>query len=316
MLLSGDLMVADPDATAQLLVERLGLIGHPNWRQAFPNHPYVAHFLRTHKSLAVAPTRIEPQGHTDQPNHGDPMFPVYLHSLEQFQGPGRPIKTHATVLISDDLTGVAQRLFERRLPFRVAQVTPEMPFDRLWVGCTPEDPRYLPEVDGGLCIEIMGLDPLQMPADTFATPPPEPRDPEPGSLVRVVARGFLVRDSADVTSRLHANLDWEPAPTESFPDEGFRRVRMGFALPHSAALDLIEPTRWDGEAGKFLCNWGPGPYYIRISVNGLDAKADQLERAGTRFTLDKDSASAGGSMLRVDPQDVGGAIFEFVEHRP
>src|SRR5882724_10429344 len=72
MLLSGDLMVADPDATAQLLVERLGLIGHPNWRQAFPNHPYVAHFLRTHKSLAVAPTRIEPQGHTDRPNEGDP----------------------------------------------------------------------------------------------------------------------------------------------------------------------------------------------------------------------------------------------------
>jgi hypothetical protein len=314
MLLSGDLMVADPDATAQTLVERLGLIAHPNWRQAFPDHPYVAHFLRTHKSLAVAPTRIEPQGHTDKPNLGDPMFPSYLHSLEQFQGPARPIKTHATVLISDDLPGVAQRLFERRLPFRVAQVTPEMPFDRLWVGCSPEDPRYEPSVDGGLCIEIMGLEPLQMPADTFVTPPPEPRNPEPGSLVRVVARGFLVRDIADVTERLHANLDWAPPPTESFPAEGITRVRMGFSLPHSATLDLIEPTSWDGDAGKYLCNWGPGPYYIRISVHGLEAKADQLERAGTHFTIDKDSAPAGGVLLRVDPQDVGGAIFEFVEH--
>jgi len=315
MLLSGDLMVADPDATAQLLVDRLGLIGHPKWRQAFPNHPYVAHFLRAHKSLAVAPTRIEPQGHTDQPNHGDPMFPVYLHSLEQFQGPARPIKTHATVLISDDLPAVAQRLFERRLPFRVAQVTPEMPFDRLWVGCTPEDPRYDPSVDGGLCVEIMGLDPLQLPPDTFATPPPEPRDPEPGSLVRVVARGFLVRDADDVTQRLRTNLDWEPGPVERFPDEGYTRVRMGFSLPHSATLDLIEPTRWDNDAGKYLCNWGPGPYYIRISVHGLDAKAEQLDRAGTGFTIDKDSAAAGGTLLRVHPADVGGAIFEFVEHQ-
>jgi hypothetical protein len=316
MLLSGDLMVADPDATAQLLIQRLGLIGHPNWRQAFPNHPYVAHFLRTHKSLAVAPTRIEPQGHTDRPNEGDPMFPVYLHSLEQFQGPWRAIKKHATVLIIDDLPGIAQRLLDRRLPFRVARVTPEMPFDRLWVGCTAEDPRYEPSVDGGLCVEIMGLDPLQMPPDTFTTPPPEPRDPQPGSLGRVVARGDRVRDVGDVTERLHANLDWEPGAAEPFPDEGFTRARMGFSLPHSATLDLIEPTRWDCDPGKYLCNWGPGPYYIRISVHGLEAKAELLEQAGTRFTLDKDSASADGALLRVDPDDVDGAIFEFVEHRP
>jgi hypothetical protein len=314
MLLSGDLMVADADATAQLLIDRLGLIGHPNWRQAFPGHPYVAHFLRTHKSLAVAPTRIEPQGHLDRPNEGDPMFPVYLHSLEEFQGPFRPIKTHATVLISDDLPSVAQRLFERRLPFRVARVTPEMPFDRLWVGCTPEDPRYDPSVDGGLCIEIMGLAPLQMPEDTFAVPPPEPREPAEGSLVRVVARGFLVRDVDDVTRRLRDNLDWESPAVEVLKSEGYKRVQMPFALPHSATLDLIEPTHWDSETGKYLCNWGPGPYYIRISVHGLAAKAEQLSAAGTPYTLDEDNESVGGGLLRVDPVALDGAIVEFVEH--
>jgi hypothetical protein len=314
MLLSGDMMVADADATAQMLIDRLGLLGHPNWRQAFPGHPYVAHFLRTHKSLAVAPTRVEPQGHLDRPNEGDPMFPDYLHSLEDFQGRHRPIKTHATVLISDDLPGVAQRLYERRLPFRVARVTPEMPFDRLWVGCTAENPRYDPGVDGGLCIEIMGLAPLQLPADTFAEPPPEPRDPVEGSLVRVVARGFLVRDIEDVTRRLRDNLDWESGPVEKLTDDGYLRVRMGFTLPHSATLDLIEPTRWDSDAGKYLCNWGPGPYYIRISVHGLAAKADQLAAAGTPYTLDEDNESVGGPLLRVDPSALDGLLIELVEH--
>uniref|UniRef100_UPI0035DEAB3E hypothetical protein n=1 Tax=Janibacter limosus TaxID=53458 RepID=UPI0035DEAB3E len=140
MLLSGDLMVADADRMAQLLVDKVGITGHPNWRRAFPGHPYVAHFLRTHKSLAVAPTRVEPQGHLDADNPGDPMFPIYLHSLEELQGVTRPIKTHATVLITDDLKGVTQRLHERRVPFRPARRTPEMPFDRLWVGCLPRGP--------------------------------------------------------------------------------------------------------------------------------------------------------------------------------
>ena len=42
MLLSGDMMVPDADRMAKLLVEKVGLIGHPNWRQAFPSHPSAA----------------------------------------------------------------------------------------------------------------------------------------------------------------------------------------------------------------------------------------------------------------------------------
>jgi hypothetical protein len=315
MLLSGDMMVPDADRMAGLLVDKVGLLGHPNWRQAFPNHPYVAHFLRTHKSLAVAPTRIEPQGHLDAPNHGDPMFPIYLHSLEEFQGLSRPIKTHATVLITDDLSGMIQRLHDRKVPIRVARVTPEMPFDRLWVGCTPEDPRYDPGVDGGLCIEIMGLAPLQMPEAIFETPPPEARDAQPSDLARVVARGFLVRDLDDVLRRLRDSFDWEPSgPIEVLEQDGVRRARMGFAVPHSATLDLLEPTRWDSETGRYLHNWGPGPYYVRLSAHDLDAKAEDLTRRGTKFTEVKESESAGGPMLRIDPEELDGIIVEIVPH--
>lgn len=316
MLLSGDLMVHDPDDMAARIVSKLGVHGHPNWRQGFGNHPYVAHFLRVHKSLAVSPTRIEPQGHLDRPNQGDPFFPVFLKSLEEFQGPFRPIKTHATVLVARDFGAVVERLVRRKAPFRLARITPEMPFDRLWVGCTPERPGYEPSVDGGLCIEVMPLEPLQMPADTFLTPPPLPRDPKPGDMVRVVNRGFLVRDLDDTLRRLSANLNWEPTgPVETLTASGYRRARMGFALTHSATFDIIEPTRWDGETGRYLHNWGPGPYHIRVSVTGLDAKAEDLRARGTRFTLDEHSDAVDGPLLRVDPAEFGGAIFEFVEHR-
>ena len=316
LLLSADLMVHDADHVADLLVTKLGLAGHPNWRQAFPGHPYVAHFLRAHKSLAVSPTRIEPQGHLDAPNAGDPMFPVYLRSIEEFQGPSRPQKTHATVIVTDDMDGVIKRLMAKKQPFRLARLTPEMPFDRLWVGCTPEKPGYEPSVDGGLCIEFIPLGPIMMPDLAFSDPPPQPRDSKPGDMVRVVARGFLVRDLDDVLARLDDNLDLRPSePAREIASEGYRIARLGFGLKHSATFDLIEPTQWDSDAGRYLHNWGPGPYYARIAVTGLKAKADDLTSRGVKFEWREHSDAVDGSLIRVDPAELDGAIFEFVEHK-
>lgn len=317
-LMTADLMVPDPDAVTELLVAKLGIYKHPRWRQAFADHPYIAHFLRVHKSLALSPTRVEPQAHLDRPNQGDPFFPEFLHSLEEFQGRHRPIKTHSIVVASfaQEQGALIERLVRRRLPFRLAQRTPNMPFDRLWVGVTPERPRYEPSVDGGLCLEVMPIEPLQMPPETFASPPPQPRDPQRGEMIRVSARGFLVRDLDDTLRRVSANLDWEPAgAVENLMGEGYRRAKMSFKVPHSASLDLIEPTRWDSETGLYLHNWGPGPYYIRIAVHDLKAKAEDLRARGTGFTWIEESEAADGAMIRVHPAELGGALFEFVEYR-
>jgi hypothetical protein len=203
LLLSADFMVPDPDAMAESLHQRLGIHKHPNWRQAFPNHTYIAWFLRVHKAMAVAPTRLEPQGHLDKPNLGDPLFPAHLEGLSAFQGHERPLKTHSTVLVAKDVMEVADRLARKRLPFRVARVTPEMPFDRLWVGVTPERPHYEPSVDGGLCLEFIPFAPLQMPKEVYDTPPPEPRDAKPGDLLREPMLNSLVR--------LHAGDAGEPS---------------------------------------------------------------------------------------------------------
>lgn len=319
LLLSADMMVSDPDAMADLLVDRLGIYKHARWRQAFDNHPYIAHFLRVHKSLALAPTRIEPQGHLDKPNLGDPLFHEFLKSLQDFQGHHRPILTHSIVVATPtaQLEQLVEKLVRRRLPFRLAQRTAEMPFDRLWVGATPERPKYEPIVDGGLCIEIMPLEPLQLPAETFASPPPSLPDARPGEMIRVTARGFLVRDLDDTLRRCSMNLDWEPSgPVESLQREGYRRAKMSFRLPHSASLDVIEPTRWNSRAGLYLHNWGPGPYYVRIAVKDLAAKAEDLKSRGTKFTwIPESEAVDGGALIQIDPSCLDGQVFEFEELR-
>lgn len=315
LLMSADMMLPDPDGMTELLVAKLGIHKHPNWRQAFEGHPYIAHFLRVHKSLAVAPTRIEPQVHLDKPNPGDPMFHDFLESLLSYQGRHRPMATHSIVLACHgakfDL--LVEKLMRRRLRFRMAQRTPDMPFDRMWLGCTPEDPHYEPSVDGGLCIEVMPIEPLQMPPETFSVPPPQPRDPKPGDMVRVTSRGFIVRNLDETLRRCSANLDWEPeGPVEALVREGYRRATMDFTLPNSASLDVIEATRWNGEAGVYLNSWGPGPYYIRIAVNGLAAKAEDLKARGTKFMWIEESEAVGGKpLIRVDPSELRGQLFEF-----
>jgi hypothetical protein len=123
----------------------------------------------------------------------------------------------------------------------------------MWVGVTGNNPYYEPSVDGGLSIEVMEPGSLQLPEDTWADPPPSPKDPAPGETIRIVSRGYLVEDLDDVLRRLSLNLDWEPVGlTEDIAEEGYRRARMSLALPHGSDVELIQPTRFDCDAGRFL----------------------------------------------------------------
>lgn len=314
LLLSADFMVSDPDQHAKVLVERLGVHGHPHWRQAFDSHGYVAHFLRVHKSLAISPTRFETQHHREVDKAADPVFAEYLDSLHEFQGRHRPMKTHACVIATDDIAGIIEKVHRRRLPFRVAPIDEHLPFERLWVGTTPEQPRYRPVVDGGLCLEFIPLAPLQLPPGLFAETPPEPRDLADGDMVRIVSRAFLVRDLDETLRLLDTNLDLVPSgPVEMFPDEGYRRARFTFSTPRSATLDLIEPVRWDCESGKYLGTWGPGPFYTRIAVNGLAAKAADLDERQTGYTWHDGGPAVGGPYLQVNQTDLDGTLVEFVD---
>jgi len=314
MLLSADLCVSDPDELASVLTSQVGLVGRPAWRQEFEGHGYIAHFLRAHKSLAVAPTRVEVIGFKPEDAPYDPGSSAYMQSMLASQSPNRPVKTHSTVIVTDDFDSVVERLISRNVPFRTSMPSKYLPPERLWLGSTAEQPGYDPSADGGLFIEIMALAPLQMPLETFDSPPPAPPEPSPGAIVRIVGRGFLVRDLRDTLTRLEKSLDWIPAAVETYPDEGFTRARMPFSLSHSATLDLIQPTSWDTPSARYLARYGPGPFYIRLSVHDLDARAELLRQAGVRFEMSDYLASAAGRVLTVDPSAAGGGLFEFVEH--
>ena len=86
---------------------------------------------------------------------------------------------------------------------------------------------------------------------------------------------------------------------------------------HSASLDVVEPTRWDSETGLYLHNWGPGPHFTRIAVIGLAAKAEALKAKGVRFTwVDESDAVGGRALIKVDPAELEGQVFEFEEYVP
>lgn len=324
LLIAADMMVDDPDRHADLLVSKLGVHAHPRWRQGPESmtssegrtHNYIAHFLRVNKSLAEAPTRLEPQRHWEVDAAVDPAFGEHLRSLAEFQGVHRPMKTHSITIAHNGMEDLLERLASRDLPFRVAPVDDVLWFERVWVGMTPARPRYSPEVDGGLMIEFHAVDPLQLPESIWDIPAPEPVDPEDGAMIRIQARTWLVQDLDAVLRTLSANLDWEPiAALETFEAEGFRRARLGFQVRRSATIDLIQPLRWNCPAGKYLHTWGPGPYATRILVNGLDAASANLAERGTRHGIVSDASAPGGCKIVVDPSELDGTLIEFVEWR-
>lgn len=315
LLLSADYMVPDPDVMAETLSKALGLPPEkPGYRQDFENHHYIAHFLRVHPSLAVAPTRLEPQGHVDkEAPPSDPIFGDFLDSLAEFQGRHRPIKAHSNVLVTSGMDGLIELLMRRRVPFRTAPWSEDLPFDRLWIGATADQPRYRPDWDGGLMIEVIPVQPLRIPDAAYADPPEQPRDPGEGEMVRIVNRGYLVRDLDRTLAQISANLDLEPStPVSLHEDEGYRRARVRFGIRNSATLDLVQPTRGDTSLGRYLNTWGPGPHYARIAVNGLGAKAEDLASRDVGFDT-IEATSACPRRLAVHAADVRGAEIEFVE---
>jgi hypothetical protein len=85
---------------------------------------------------------------------------------------------------------------------------------------------------------------------------------------------------------------------------------MGFTMGHSATLDVIKPTRWDSPSGLYLHNWGPGPYYTRLGVLDLAAKAEQLREGGIAFEWVEYSDAVDGPLIRIDPRELDGQVFE------
>jgi hypothetical protein len=299
MLHSPDFLVADADATTARLVDRIGLPQpSPAWTQDFPGHGYRAVFARVHRSRSYAPSRLEIIAARPIPEPVDPAIPrAYIDDYSRIQG-ARPLKSHATVVTTSDIEGLIERVQSRGLRHRIDPATPELPHLRLWLGVTPDAPgEYRPDDDAGLFFEAIPTQGLRLSIAPGDPAPPSPAPLAEGALARVVARQWLVADLDQALRTLSRNLDWEPAGPVV---DG--SAAMEVAMSHAATLELLQPLG-EGEAAAYLAAHGPGPYYTRIAVNGLDSKAADLEARGTNF-------QRCGDRLRVD---VDGALFELVE---
>lgn len=280
-------------------VEQLGLsLGVPAPRpQAYRGGSSLrAVFLRVHVKYAVAPTFLEliAPGADDEPGG------VPIGAIRARQGQ-RAIKWHATELAMPEaeLHDLAGHL--ERLGVPVAFFPPDRR-DRFFVGGDPGSSGYDARADGGLLVEAGRSGHLGLPEDAFTAPADIPGDAAPETMVRIVAREYLVGDLDATLAVFARNLRWEPAAVTDEP--GCRRAVLPFSTPRSARLELVQPVG-PGPVATAFEQLGPGAWTIRVSVVDIAAKAADLDRRATPY-------ARGKEWLRPDPAATFGVPFEFV----
>lgn len=302
MLLSADLLVADAGAALATLVDTIGIDEpRPSWQQLWPGYGFEAWWCRVGRDLSASPTRLEiisPHGDVD-PALAHP----YMREIWDAQG-DRPAKAHSTPIAVPDVGALADQLTSRGARFRLDPVIEELPFLRLWMGMTADEPTtYLPVSDGGLRLEFVVTDGLGMPAGAAAPDPVPPPGAGDGAFVGVAARLFVTADLAGTIDVLHELFEWDPVEVID------GRATFGFEWARSAVIEVVEPVP-DSLEAAVLAGWGTGPYGIRLRVDGLDAKTEDLVSRGTPFEIVE---RASGEVILIDPATTCGTPFELVE---
>ncbi|MCP9276813.1 hypothetical protein [Mycolicibacterium arenosum] len=306
LLCNAEVFVDDVAVAEKVFVDALGFPEpHAAWGNNEPGSGFTYLFARVHPSLLVSPTRIEAMAVASLDAERDPLTTLpFLPKLLAAQG-DRPWKTHANEIATSDIRRLALRLRDTGCSFY------EMPgiFTRLWIGWTEDDPgAYEPSVDGGLFFEFIETSALGK-GDKLWEPRPDP-DLPPGGMIRVLRRSWITEDLWATVQALEQNFGLMPAIGPVLDESlAARQVIYRFRHPRSAELQVLEPIA-HGEIRDSLDTWGPGSWAIRIGVNDVEGKADDLTRRGTPFEVR--STGHGPELLRVDTGkwDVPG-IFEF-----
>ena len=242
-------------------VEQLGRsIGVPTPRpQSYRSGPGVdAVFMRVHPKYAVAPTFLE----LVAPGAGDDPGGIPIAAIAARQG-GRAVRWHATELAmpEEQLLDLADHL--DRIGTPVAFFPPDRR-DRFFLGGDPGSSDYEPSADGGLLIEAGRSGHLGLPEDAFTAPADIPADATPETMVRIVAREYLVADLDRTLAAFERNLRW--TPTAVLDEDGYRQ--RDTAVQHASqprssswcnrpvrAWSPPPSTSWDLGRGRSGCRW-------------------------------------------------------------
>ena len=257
-------------------------------------------FCRVHPKYAVAPMFLElvAAGPIEDTTPGSMVFPVA--DIAARQG-SRVVKWHATEISMQDetLLDLSRHLNRLGVPHGFI---PSDSRDRFFLGGDP-NVSYDSNADAGLIVEAIRSTHLGLAEDGFTAPADIPPDAEPETMVRIVAREYLVDDLDETLRILERNLRWTPASVQHEHD-GARRAVMPFLAPRSARLELVEPTG-PGRVADAYEQVGAGAWTIRISAVDVDAKAEDLAARGTPYTIEK-------GVLRPDRKCTLQVPFEFV----
>jgi hypothetical protein len=311
-LASADFLVPDRDAAVEMVQRVVGLgAPKPRWSHGGPGAGHRVTFCRANPTLAVSPTLIE----LIQPESVDPDRSLTevvpnVAGLTRLQG-DRPLKTHGAPVASSDVGALVERARSRGVRHWVQPSNDSYPFERLWMGITADDlSGYRPEADGGLMIEVVPTPTLMLPPESLDAPADAAGAAEPGSMVRTMSRGFLVDDLDRSVEAVADFFEWEPEQGPEQGEGGVRRALLGFRVPRSARIELLAPAL-DTAEGRFLAQWGPGIWHVRIAVADLAAKAEDLRSRGTRFEEVRTGFADPETVLRIDPTQTPACLFEF-----
>jgi hypothetical protein len=294
-------LVEDIGVGVETLCARLG-VPEPRPQSFRSGRGIDAVFCRVHPKYAVAPTFLElvAPAALDDGSADEAVFPVAQIAARQGD---RSVKWHAT-----EISMPAPMLLDLSAHLRLLGVrhgfVPADRQDRFFMGGDPAI-EYDRDADAGLIIEAGRSEHLGLPEDAFTAPSDIPADAEPSTMVRIVAREYLVDDLEATLRILERNLRWMPESVRE--DAGCRRAIMPFRMPRSARLELVEPVG-SGRAAEAYEEVGAGAWTIRVSVVDVEAKAADLAARDTAFSL-------RDGVLLPSPETTLGVPFEFVSVR-
>jgi hypothetical protein len=309
-MMAADIFVSDVRTTLAKLTAALGLPEDQFVRQG-PNLEFQAAHARVHPDPALGTTVLELIGRvplSEQQRRDSPQIGDFITALMRWQSELRPMHSHCTPLVTEDLPALQHHLRTRNVPFLESRWPGDFApgHGYPWIGLSGDPATYDPSYDGGLMLEFVSPQHGSYPEEVVSPEVPK------GTLVRVTARSHLVESIDDVLAALRSTLEW-PDADDVYVDErdGYRCASIGFTMATSARLELLEPLGSTGSIAEAFSIYGPGPWVIRLGVRGLDRKLDDLDARGTRWQ--RLPPIGGQARVSLDRRDVLGALLELEE---
>ena len=105
---------------------------------------------------------------------------------------------------------------------------------------------------------------------------------------------------------------FEPAGEEEVEDQG---VRVAMLPAGESRIELLEASRPDSPVARFIKKRGPGIHHLAVRVDDIDAKLEELRRAGVRLIDEVPRPGARGTRIAfIHPSSMNGVLLELVEH--